>query len=579
MRFAAKVAIIWLFGLAWHACGAFSAVAEPIAAVSQWVRLGPDGKLVYKTTPRGDRIMDFSSAGYMGGGVALPSVPVKRSVKPSGGADDTAAIQDAIDAVSAMPAKNGFRGAVLLAPGTYTCARTIYISADGVVLRGSGTAGRTASTFKMTGSRHCAIVMGRTGGGQGRRFIDPAADGTQESSAATAIADAYVPAGTRSFTVANPAGLAAGDTIGIVRPVTRSWLHFMHMDDLQRNGRPQTWIREGSHISEERTIAAISDKTITVDIPLSDSFDARYLNPPGTAIVKTILAPLLKQAGVEQLHVQCPAMKISYTQHPYTALRLSGQDCWAKDLLIEETMNSVSVSGRRITLREVTVNHTFPNVGSSKPAEFAPNASQILLDRCGGNGDNIWYAATGGEQAGPIVLLNCAFRGNGHIEGHQRWTTGILLDNCQVSQGGIDFKNRGAMGSGHGWAVGWSVAWNLRRRDLRDPTTARRYELGHRLPRPKPADAAAIRHSAATARRHLRFARQAGRAEKSLPGPTGRAAGSAGGEECWVLKSDDRHGPAIIRDFRRTNLAVAGIIECRRLSPSPKEIAHVDCRK
>jgi len=25
---------------------------------------------------------------------------------------------------------------------------------------------------------------------------------------------------------------------------------------------------------------------------------------------------------------------------------------------------------------------------------------------------------------------------------------------------GIDFKNRGSMGSGHGWGLGWSVAWN-----------------------------------------------------------------------------------------------------------------------
>ena len=43
-------------------------------------------------------------------------------------------------------------------------------------------------------------------------------------------------------------------------------------------------------------------------------------------------------------------MKISYTRHPYTALRIDGQDCWARDVAIEETMNSVSVGGRRISL-------------------------------------------------------------------------------------------------------------------------------------------------------------------------------------------------------------------------------------
>jgi hypothetical protein len=58
------------------------------------------------------------------------------------------------------------------------------------------------------------------------------------------------------------------------------------------------------------------------------------------------------------------------------------------------------------------------------------------------------------------VLLNCVFKGNGWIQPHQRWATGLLVDNCEVPDGGIDFMNRGAYGSGHGWAIGWAVAWN-----------------------------------------------------------------------------------------------------------------------
>lgn len=436
--------------LGWLACTACSEGAQ-----SEWVRVGPDGRLAYKTTPAGDRIMDFSSAGYMGGGVALPTVPTRRTVEPSGGPDDTAAIQAAIDAVSAVNPENGFRGAVLLKPGTYICSQTISIATDGVVLRGSGAAGSNASTIKMVGGRHCAIVVGRSRGGR-----DRATEAQKSGSVETTVADAYVPSGAASFTVANAAGFAVGDVIAIRHPVTPAWVHFMRMDDLVRDGRPQTWIRAGTNISTERRIAAISGNKLTLDIPLTDSFDARYLNPPGTAVAKTQPAPLVAQAGVEHLHIQAPPMEISYSQHPYTALRINGQDCWARDIVIEETMNSVSIGGRRITLERVAVHRTVPNVGASKPAEFAPNAGQVLLDRCSGNGDNIWHVATGGGQAGPIVLLNCTFRGNGHIEGHQRWTTGMLLDNCQVPEGGIDFKNRGSMGSGHGWGTGWSVAWN-----------------------------------------------------------------------------------------------------------------------
>jgi hypothetical protein len=57
-------------------------------------------------------------------------------------------------------------------------------------------------------------------------------------------------------------------------------------------------------------------------------------------------------------------------------------------------------------------------------------------------------------------VLHCRFQGNGSIEPHQRWSTGLLVDNCEVSHGSIAFQNRGEMGSGHGWTIGWAVAWN-----------------------------------------------------------------------------------------------------------------------
>jgi hypothetical protein len=429
-------------------------------AVSEWVHPGPDGKLIYRTTPAGDRIMDFSTAGYMGGGVALPDVPVKRTVEPSGGADDTPIIQAAIDAVAGLPLQNGFRGAVVLASGTFNCSNTIIIPASGVVLRGSGADGSNVSTIKMLGRRHVAIATrGGAGGRQGRSTGDDQ-NGTDTGGVKTFLADAYVPSGTATFTVADASGFAVGDVIEIRRPVTAAWVHFMSMDNLTRDGKPQTWIRTGTFIPIERRIAALSGNTITLDVPLSDSFDSRYLNPPGTAVVKISSPARLTQVGIEHLHIQSPPQHVNHTQELYTAIRLNGQDCWLRDINIDETMNSVALGGRRITVEHVTVTRKIDHVGASKPAEFAPNGDQILLDRCSVNANNVWFAATGGGHSGPIVFLNCAFTGDGHIEGHMRWTTGMLLDNCVLPDGGIDFKNRGAMGSGHGWGMGWGVAWN-----------------------------------------------------------------------------------------------------------------------
>jgi len=213
---------------------------------------------------------------------------------------------------------------------------------------------------------------------------------------------------------------------------------------------------------------------------LSDSFDSKYLNPPGTAVVKIKPPPRLTQVGIENLHIECPAQAVNHTEQLYSALRLNGEDCWARNLVIDETMNSVSIGGRRITLDRVTVNRKALHQGSSKPAEFAPNGDQILLNRCSVNADNVWFVATGAEHSGPIVLLHCTFSGNGHIEGHQRWTTGLLLDNCELPAGGIDFKNRGSMGSGHGWGMGWSVAWNCVAKSLvvQQPPGALNWAIG-----------------------------------------------------------------------------------------------------
>jgi hypothetical protein len=93
------------------------------ASEQPWVSLVSSGRLSYRALPHGDRIVDFSYAGYMGGGVRLPErVPIGRALAPSGG-DDTAAIQRAIDEVSAMPIKDRIRGAVVLGPKPMSFAR------------------------------------------------------------------------------------------------------------------------------------------------------------------------------------------------------------------------------------------------------------------------------------------------------------------------------------------------------------------------------------------------------------------------------------------------------------------------
>ena len=431
---------------------ALSSMAQP-AATSKWCHPGPDGKLVYGTTKQGDRMIDFSHAGYKGGGIALPFVPAKLTVHPLGeGEDCSDFIQEAIDRVSALPKDSaGFRGAVLLAPGRYVCSKPLRISADGVVLRGSGS-DKSGSVIVMTGPKHTAVMVGN---GQ-RRANRPADD---SESKGVKVVDKYVPAGSYSVNVADASGFKAGDVVRISKPVTDKWVKFMNMHDLVRDGKPQTWIKSGNRLSVEREIAAVDGNKITFVVPLVDSYDSKYTDN-NTTVALAEPSSMVGQCGVENLRIESPEQAVNHTKALYYAMRIVGEDCWARDINAIETMESVGVGGKRITLQQINVERNADHQGASKPAEFAPNATQLLVDRCSVKGNNIWFVAVGAGQTGPIVFLNCDFTGNGRIEGHQRWSCGMLYDNCHVPGGGIDFKNRGSMGSGHGWGTAWAVAWN-----------------------------------------------------------------------------------------------------------------------
>jgi hypothetical protein len=422
---------------------------------SKWVYPGRDGRLQYTPDERGNRIMDFSHAGYKGGGVRIPDVRVARRVKPIAG-DNTAQIQAAIDEVSRLAIDpQGFRGAVLLERGTYDVAGQLRIAASGVVLRGSGS-GESGTVIRATGEPH--------------RFISVGGTGTWQPDATPAkIADAYVPSGATSFTVDSAAAFKAGDAIVIQRPVTAAWISFMGMDKLERNGKPQTWIKAGTLINADRVIRSVSGNRITLEVPLSDSYDAAYLNPPGTAVVKYTFPGRIEQVGVESLRVSVPAQDKPITQGQYTLLGMNAvSDGWVRDIVSVDTHNSTSFGStvRRVTVENVHIQHTLPFTAPAAPADFAISGTQVLIDRCSVTGQGVWPIVTQVGVTGPNVVLNFRSTTAG-IAPHQRWATGLLVDSSEFTGGtdrrpNIAFSNREHAGSGHGWSVGWAVGWNVK---------------------------------------------------------------------------------------------------------------------
>lgn len=301
----------------------------------------------------------------------------------------------------------------------------------------------------MTGAPHLAVRMAGK--------LDVKDDGV-----GTTITDAYIPAGAMTIHVADASALHQGDTLLIVKPVTAAWVHFMGMDDLHRNGKDEHWV-SASHLDARRKIAAISGNTITLDVPLMDSYDASFFDGSRAQVRKIDVSGQISQVGIEDLRFVAPPRSIALGEPAFGGASIQDvADAWMRDVTFQDTTNGVGINAgsERVTLLECAVEQSVPVTSAAKPADFATNGSQILFDRCTGSGNNTFYIVTQDRGQGPVVALHCRFLGDGHIMPHQRWFTGLLVDSCDVPGGGIDFMNRGEMGSGHGWAIGWAVAWN-----------------------------------------------------------------------------------------------------------------------
>jgi hypothetical protein len=399
--------------------------------------------------------MDFSHAGYKGGGVTLPAVRVVQTIGPEAG-DNLPRIQAALDDLSRrLPDSTGLRGALLLRAGRYDVSGSLRIAASGVVLRGSGS-GTDGTVIVVTGAPHRCLEIGGTGS-------------WQRQGTGAAITDAYVPSGAAALSIDNAAAFRAGDSVLIDRPVTEAWIRFMGMDRLSRDGKPQVWIAPGTMITTDRRIASISGNRMTLDVPISDAIDSAYTAPAGAAIVKYTFPGRIENVGVEGLRVQVPPRDVPITEGQYTLLRMAAvSDAWLRDVVVEDTQNTITIgaTARRVTIEKVHVRHSVPFTGAASPADIAISGTQILVHRSSVTGQGVWPVVTQAGVTGPNAIVDFTADHAG-VAPHQRWATGLLVDNSVFRNGterrpNIAFSNREYAGSGHGWSVGWAVAWNVK---------------------------------------------------------------------------------------------------------------------
>jgi hypothetical protein len=399
--------------------------------------------------------IDFSFAGYAGGGVPAPVVPAAISVRPSGG-DDTALLQAALDRVAALPLRgNGFRGAVLLRSGNYRIAGHLEMRAGGVVLRGS-----QGTTIVATGtSRRTLIEIGNIADAQTAPPVD--------------VTDDTVAAGSRTFTLESIAGLRPGDRIVITRPSTAAWISSLHMTGLSGTYANQRldWAPGSRNLIWDRTIVTVdaARRQIAVDAPITTALERRY--GAGTVARVESNQPAA-HIGIEGLTLESevdPARPRD-EDHSWTAVALDRvEDAFVRGVTTRHFAGSavrVGQRARRVSIEACRSEEPISEAAGYRRQSFLVEGQQVLVRQSTAEqGMNDF--ASGLLAGGPNVFLDdTATAALGPSGSFESWASGVLYERVHVEGAGIRLSNDSSRAEGAGWTAANSVVWNCEALDM-----------------------------------------------------------------------------------------------------------------
>ena len=415
--------------------------------------------------------IDFSYAGYGGGGVSIPQVAAVLSVKPSGG-DDTGLLQGALDRVAGMaPRTDGFRGAVLLQPGRYRVAGRLVMRTSGVVLRGSGNATIVAT-------------------GKGRRtLIEIGSESDAVLGAAVRVTDELVPAGGRTFTLESAGSLKNGDRVAITRPSTAEWIDALQMRGLPGNYANQRldWIPGSRNLVWDRTVTEVdaARNRITVDAPVTTALERRF---GGGTVARSTGSPMAR-AGIENLTLESEfdAANPRDEEHSWIAVALDRvEDAFVRGVVARHFAGSavrVGPRARRVTIEACGSEQPVSEPGGYRRQSFLVEGQQVLVRQCRSEQGMNDYA-TGLLAAGPNVFLDSIASGAlGPSGSFESWASGVLYERVRIEGSGIRLTNDGSRAQGAGWTAANSVIWNCDAEETRGAGAGRRGQCGEAIDR------------------------------------------------------------------------------------------------
>ncbi|MBQ9399022.1 MAG: pectate lyase [Bacteroidales bacterium] len=417
-----------------------------------------EGKLQFHAYDNGDMVPDFSFCGYMASDEEIPDllaqggVPVVR-VRPGGG-DDTPAIQKAIDYVGTLPVlTNGFRGVVLLEKGQYRLDGFLTIRTSGVVLRGSGMGEGGTTLFAAGHSRETVIkVFG----------VNDKKDGEKVNMTA-----AYVPVNSTVIPLAAGHPFKVGDQVTVTRPQTQEWVHLLGADNIGMSADYQHWLWAGDDFDTvfERKVVAADAGSITVDVPMPMSFDAKY---GGGNVSAFTWAGRINHVGIENLNIVSDYDK-AYPMdenHRWMAVTFdSAEDCWVRRVEARHFVSSLAAvweTARRVTVEDCKNLEPVGEIGGFRRMAFQTLGQQCLFVRC--YSEEGYHDFTVGQNtAGPNAFVLCyAASPHSYSGAVGGWSCGTLFDRVTVESEPIYFRNMYLESMGGSWASANSLCWMCR---------------------------------------------------------------------------------------------------------------------
>jgi hypothetical protein len=422
--------------------GAAIPTSYPTGSGPANVKVGSDGRLDYVYQSNGDTIPDFSSAGYKGGSVPVPAVPVVGTLSPTSG-DQTGRIQAAIDAVAARAmGADGFRGALLLRAGLWDIRGNVFIRASGVVLRGEGS-GASGTILRRTAGSGDIINVTNDGGTHSE------VPNTRHNMTAS-----YVPVGATWFALDSAGGLSVGDRVMIVRPSTQGWI-----DDIGM-GADAEWTPGSKNLTFDRTITEIDGNRVRIDAPLTIAFESRY---GGGSVYEYTYSSRLQNVGIESLRAESTAAPLdTYGNGNGAFLVFTGViDCWARDLQAHKIHgHQLQVTrGKGCTFRDITSYHDPVGAHSGPSIQmFTFGSSQQLLFYNISASDGGFEFTSASLNPGPNVYLESRVPSGFAASGpHTALAVATLYDRLTLDH---SLSIQKWTSSGHGWRGYNQLVWN-----------------------------------------------------------------------------------------------------------------------